>query len=367
MTHVTAAAPQTDGSGGRVSGWPGVASIAAGTFLLVTTEFLPIGLLSPLAHDLGVTEGRAGLSVSAPGVVAAIAAPLLIVLAGKLDRRFVILALTVSILVSNLIGAVAGTFPVFLMGRLILGLAVGGLWSFAVAVGRRLVPESAGARATAIISLGISAGTVFGMPVGAVLADGIGWRMVFGANAVLGLAILALQLRFLPRLPTTSAIRLGQLVAFAQIPIARVGLIAAALVAGAHFIAYTYLEPFLRDTLALGRSGVPIALAGYAVAGIAGSFLGERLAVHGIRPAFAGAAMLLGASVFAAALTANVPVAALTLLMAWGHRVRGLPGMRADLDARLLAHPLRGRFRADGQRVPDRARRGRCHWRCARG
>ncbi|MFT4510357.1 MFS transporter [Caballeronia sp. 15711] len=106
--------------------WWAVGSIAAGTFLLVTTEFLPIGLLSHLSTDLRVSVGVAGLSVTAPGLVAAFMAPPLVLLARTTDRRIVITALTAAIVVSNVVAAVAGNFPVFLSGRLILGLAVGG-------------------------------------------------------------------------------------------------------------------------------------------------------------------------------------------------------------------------------------------------
>lgn len=237
--------------GPPASGWPGVASVAAGTLLLVTTGFLPIGPLSPIAADLGVSEGVAGLSVAAPGFVAAVAAPVLTIRARNADRKTVVL---------DLIGTLAPNFAVFLVGRVVLGLAVGGLWSFAVAVGRRLAPEGAGARATSVISLGISAGTVFGTPVGAVAGGCAGWRMAFAADAPLGLVV---QL------------------AFAQVRMARTGF-----VAGGHLIAYTFLEPDLRDALRIGQDGVALALAGHAVAGVVGLFAGERFAVRDVRSAF---------------------------------------------------------------------------------
>lgn len=309
---------RASGNGRMKNEWWAVASIAAGTFLLVTTEFLPIGLLSHLSTDLRVSVGVAGLSVTAPGLVAAFMAPPLVLLARTTDRRIVITALTAAIVVSNAVAAVAGSFPVFLLGRLILGLAVGGLWTFAVAVGRRLVPESAGARATSIISLGISAGTVFGMPVGAILGGSIGWRATFAANAVLGVLVLFAQLHFLPRLPATTAINFSQLLAFAKLPMARLGLIASGFVAAGHFIAYTFLEPYLRNMLALGQTGVASALAGYAVMGIIGSFLGERLAIHNIRRAFVVSAAALGLSVLAAVATAGTPDGAIVMVMVWG-------------------------------------------------
>ena len=311
--------------GGHVREWAAVASIAAGTFVLVTTEFLPIGLLSRIAADLQVSEGTAGLAVTAPGFVAAFAAPALVIAARRLDRRIVILMLTLAITVSSLVSALASGFGTFMIGRLILGLAVGGLWSFAVAVGRRLVPESSGARATAIISAGISAGTIFGMPVGAVLGELVGWRMVFAANAVMSVLAVLLQLRFLPRLAASTAIELRQLIAFARIRMAATGLVASGLVAGGHFIAYTYLEPYLRAVLILGQNGVALTLAGYAVAGIVGAFAGERLAVLEIRRAFVVAAVLLAAAVMIAIVTAGTPAAAISLVMIWGAAFGAIP------------------------------------------
>ena len=300
------------------SGWIAVWSIAAGTFLLVTSEFLPIGLLSRLAASLHVSEGTAGLAVTAPGFVAAIAAPLLAMLVRGIDRRIIVIALTATIVLSNLVAFLAPSFPVFLIGRLILGLGVGGLWTFAVAVGRRLVPDSAGARATSIISLGISAGTVFGMPIGAIVGDRVGWRPAFAANATFGVIVVLLQLTFLPRVAASAPIDIGRLVAFWRVPMARVGFVASGLAIGGHFLAYTFLEPYLRGTLGFGRAGVPLVLAGYAVAGIVGAFLGEQLGVRNVRVAFAGGAIVVGISAMLTIATAGTPVVALAMIMIWG-------------------------------------------------
>jgi predicted MFS family arabinose efflux permease len=219
--------------------------------------------------------------------------------AGRIDLRTVIVPMTLAIIVSNVIAAAAPSFAIFLIGRLILGVAVGGLWSFAVAVGRRLVPESAGARATSIIAAGISAGAVCGMPVGAVVGDLVGWRLVFAANALLGLLIILAQVRFLPRLPTAVPINFTRLIEFAKVPMARVWLIASASVAGGHFIAYPFLEPYLRYSLAFGQSGVALALAVSSAA--AGLF------------------------VMAAAILAGASTAAVIMVMLWGFAFGAVP------------------------------------------
>jgi len=322
---VTLDGKQAECGGRERDEWWAVGSIAAGTFLLVTTEFLPIGLLSRLSADFRVSEGVAGLSVTAPGLIATFAAPAFVLLAGATDRKTVITLLTGVVVVSNAVSAAAHSFAVFLLGRLILGLAVGGLWSFAVAVGRRLVSESSGARATVVISAGISAGTIFGMPAGAALGEWIGWRATFAANAALGVLVLLAQLRVLPRLAATTVIDVGRLLAFARLPMARIGLIASALVAAGHFIAYTFLEPYLRNTLNLGQGGVAFALAGYAVTGITGSFLGERLAVRDIRRAFVTVAALLAVSVLMVVAMTGATAGAIGMVMVWGMAFGAVP------------------------------------------
>src|SRR4051812_29038602 len=120
--------------------WLAVLSIAVGAFALVTTEFLPVGLLPSIAAELGVTEGVAGLMVTIPGLMGALAAILVTVGIGKTDRRYAIWGLTATLIVSNLIVALSHSFPLVLFGRALLGVGVGGFWAIGPALGTRLVP-----------------------------------------------------------------------------------------------------------------------------------------------------------------------------------------------------------------------------------
>ncbi|MBW8837392.1 MAG: MFS transporter, partial [Burkholderia sp.] len=113
--------------------WLAVVAVAIGAFAFVTTEFLPVGLLPRVAADLGVSPGTAGLMVTVPGVIAAISAPGLMLVAGRMDRRRVFLLLTALLLASNLISAFAPNFTVMLVGRALLGAALGGFWTLATA------------------------------------------------------------------------------------------------------------------------------------------------------------------------------------------------------------------------------------------
>ena len=151
--------PVTEKPASTLSAWLAVLSVAIGAFALVTTEFLPVGLLPAIARDLGITDGQAGLMVTMPGLLAALAAPAVTVGAGRLDRRYVLLGLITLLLISNLAVAFSDSFITLLIGRLLLGIGVGGFWVIGVAVGPRLMPWAA-VRATSLVFAGVSLGTV---------------------------------------------------------------------------------------------------------------------------------------------------------------------------------------------------------------
>jgi predicted MFS family arabinose efflux permease len=119
--------------------WLAVAAVTTGAFAFVTTKFLPVGLLSHVAGALDVSPGIAGLMVTTPGIIAAISAPGLMLGAGRMDRRRVFLLLTTLLLTSNLLSAFAPNFAVMLLGRALLGAALGGFWTLATSAAARLV------------------------------------------------------------------------------------------------------------------------------------------------------------------------------------------------------------------------------------
>jgi predicted MFS family arabinose efflux permease len=160
------------------------------------------------------------------------------------------------------------------------------------------------------------------LPIGMLSPIVAGFRVTEG---MAGLLVILAQVRLLPRLPTIVPINVARLMDFARVPMARIGLIASGFAAAGHFIAYTFLEPYLRDSLAFGPSGVALALTGYAVAGIAGAFAGEHLATRNIRRALAVSSAAVGLFVVAAATFAGAPTAAVIMVMLWGFAFGAVP------------------------------------------
>lgn len=306
-------------------GWLAVIAIATGTFVMVTSEFLPIGLLGAMAKDLHISTGRAGLMVTIPGMVAALAAPALTLGVGRLDRRLLLLFLTGLIVMADLTVALAADLATVLVGRVLLGLALGGFWAFSAAVGRRLVEADDGHRAVALILGGISVGTVAGVPLGTMVGEMAGWRQAFVGAAGLGVLVLLAQAVLLPTLRGEGSVSIGDLLASLTLPAARVGYAASALIAAAHFAAYTYFQPLL--AAAGWRGGAPLTalLAAFGVAGVLGTWAGERVASTRLLPGFIAVALIVAGSIALVGLGANHDWAVVLGMVSWGAGFGALP------------------------------------------
>ncbi|MFE3453342.1 MFS transporter [Nonomuraea sp. NPDC059194] len=295
----------------RVS-WLPVASVAVGTFTIVTSEMLPVGLLTPMGATLGVSAGTAGLTMSAPGVVAALSAPLLAVVAGRVDRRIVLMALMALLAGANLVAAFSPTYAVMLAARVLVGVSIGGFWAFAAGLAGRLVPERHIGRAAAMIAGGVSVASVLGVPAGTLILSWAGWRAAFVAVSVLAVVVLVALAVLLPPLPATRAVRPAELAGVWRDGRLRTVLVATALVVTGHFAAYTYIRPFLEQVSAAGPGLISALLLAYGVAGVAGNFGAGARAAHRPRQVMVVLAVLIAVS------TIGLPLAGSAMLLLWG-------------------------------------------------
>jgi predicted MFS family arabinose efflux permease len=300
------------------SPWPAVISIAIGAFALVTTEFLPVGLLPAIAAELRVTEGVAGMMVTVPGLVAALAAILVTVGIGKTDRRFVLWSLTGTMLVSNLIVALSHSFPLVLFGRALLGIGVGGFWALGPALSTRLVPPGSEPRALSMIFAGVSIGTVAGVPAGALLGELFGWRIAFHAGGVVALLVLLTQMRLLPSLPAKSSVTFRQLPEMLRVPKARLGIFITMLVFIGQFAAYTYITPFLSQVAHLDARTISILLLVYGAAGLAGNVIGGKILARSVRAGLITTGVVMGLSTALLPLLGTGLIGATLLVIVWG-------------------------------------------------
>ncbi|MEV8532500.1 MFS transporter [Streptomyces sp. NPDC051211] len=298
-----------------VKAWSAVLAVSLGIFCLITSELLPVGLLTPVGTELEVSDGTAGLMVTVPGLVAALCAPLVTVGTGRLDRRLVLCVLIGLMAAANLAAAAASAFPVLLAARLLVGVSVGGFWAIAGGLALRLVPPHQVGRAMAVIFGGVSIASVLGVPAGTLLGELSGWRVAFAAVGGLGLVSLLALVLLLPPLPPRQTVTFPELPALLRShPGVRAGVIVTFLVVTGQFAAYTFVRPVLQDVSGVEAGLISTLLLGYGVAGVAGNFLAgtrdARRTLLVIGPALTAVLTLIG--------LLGSPAAGAVLLLAWG-------------------------------------------------
>ncbi|RVB80149.1 MULTISPECIES: MFS transporter [unclassified Mesorhizobium] len=305
--------------------WGAVVSLALGVFGLVTAEFLPASLLTPLAQDLGVTEGTAGQAVTATAVVGAIAAPTMAIITKRLDRRLVMWGLTVLLILSNLVAAFASSLPVLLIARIMLGISLGGFWSMSAAMAMRLVPMRLMPRAMSIILTGVSVATVCAAPVGAYVGDIWGWRTAFMIAAVVGALALLVQIATLPNLPPAGVASVRTLLDVMKRPMIRIALLVVLLVASGHFAGFTYVRPFLEKVPALDIETISLVLLAYGIGGFFGNFAGGFMAERSLKTAVGLAPLLIAVAAVLLLTLGASPVVAAIAVAAWGFAFGAVP------------------------------------------
>ncbi|MGN6127446.1 MAG: MFS transporter [Humibacter sp.] len=299
-------------------GWASVGAVALGAFIIVMTETLPVGLLPQVASGLGTSLGLAGLLILVPGFAAAVAAPLFFLGSGGINRRTLILLLGVTVLISNAVVAIAPSFVLVLVARMLFGATLGAFWTVVSPLGPKLVGRASGTRAITIIAAGISGGTVVGLPAGQYLGNLVGWRLTFAVAAMATLVVVVAQLIVLPSLPADGRTRLSDLIGVIKRPVARLGMITGAIVFIGQFAAWTYITPFLISHTHLTSDTISVLFVIYGCGGIAGSVLAGWLFKRGVIRSFAGAAAVVAILVILLACTTPVPWVAGLLLILWG-------------------------------------------------
>ncbi|WP_209788614.1 MFS transporter [Ensifer adhaerens] len=316
------AAPTDDRSRAR---WGAVVSLSLGVFGLVTAEFLPASLLTPMSADLGVSVGAAGQSVTTTAVVAAVAGPAIVVYTGRFDRRTVLLALTGLLVVSSLMAGFAPNLPFLLAARVLLGVALGGFWAMSLALAMRLVPGRLMPRAMAIVMSGVSIATVCAAPVGAWIGATLGWRYAFLLAAAVGVITFIVQALTVPSLPPIGTTGLDTIARVLKRPAIRLGLATILLVVTGHFAGFTYIRPYLEQVPRFDVEMITAILLAFGVGGFFGNIAGGFLAERNTRLSMMLAAAGIAATALLLAVAGVLPAIAAAATAAWGFAFGVLP------------------------------------------
>lgn len=251
--------------------------LASGTFLMLTTEFVIAGILPEVAASLQTSLADAGSLITVFAVGMIIGAPLMTLLTVRLPNRITLILALLVFVAGHVLVALSSDFTVLLVARFVTAVATGAFWAVAAIVATRASGAASGARAMGVVGAGGALATVLGVPLGAFIAQAVGWRGTFWALAIAAAAVGLLVAWVLPtdspgqeRGPIRSSLdglRSGRL---------WLALLACLTTSGGVLAAYSYIAPILTDQAGIPARFVPLVLTGFGIGSFAGTLLGGR-------------------------------------------------------------------------------------------
>ena len=253
--------------------WMPLIGMTIAAFIFNTSEFMPIGLLTDIAHTFSITQTQAGIMITIYSWAVMLLSLPLMILASKYNYKKILLVTLFLFGLGQAISATSTNFLILIIGRLIVACAHAIFWSIASVIAVRLVNEDKREFAMSMIVTGTSVAMIAGLPLGRMIGLWIGWRITFLIVGIISIVLLLFQIHYFPNLKTTSAFSLNKLPTLLKnrqlITIYGISL----LFASAYYTAYSYIEPFLSQVAILSNTTITLVLSLFGVAGIGGSIL----------------------------------------------------------------------------------------------
>lgn len=309
----------------QMHSWAAVFAMSLAAFALVASEFMPVSLLTPLATDLQISEGQAGQGISVSGLFALLTSLVIAAVAARVERKRLLLALTVLMILSGTVVALAPNYLTFMLGRALIGVAIGGFWSLSAATAMRLVPTAQVPRALAIVNGGNALATVIAAPLGSFLGALIGWRGAFFCVVPVAVAAGLWLLFSLPAIKVQGQPKTGNVLRlFKQTPVA-LGMLAISGFFMGQFMLFTYLRPFLESATRVSTSTLSLLLLVLGLAGLAGTVLIERVLKNRLYPVLIAIPLIMAVIAVALVAFGGSPITTAVLLGCWGFVATAAP------------------------------------------
>lgn len=298
--------------------WLPTISISVAAFIFVTSEFLPVGLLTDIARDLGRTNSETGLVMTIYAWLVALLSIPLTAVTSKYDRRPLMLTLLVVFVAAHALTAVATSFETLVLARLFVAVAHAVFWAISIPLGIRVAPPGQRERAMSIVATGAVLGAVLGIPLGTFLGQLFGWRMGFGAVGMFAAVAGLVLYRTLPPAPSFGAVDLGVVAdLFRRRRLVLTYLLTALMMTG-QYSAFTFISPYLQQIGLMKPEFIATALFVYGGAGLLGSFISPRF----LRNHFTSSALItlpiVALCLFALKWAVATQATTLLLVFIWG-------------------------------------------------
>ncbi|EMH5178743.1 MFS transporter [Serratia marcescens] len=314
------------GSGKHPAHWSGVFAMTLCVFALIASEFMPVSLLTPMAQTLNVTEGMAGQGIAISGAFAVVTSLFISVLAGTLNRKILLLGLTCIMAVSGAIIAIAPNYLIYMVGRALIGIVVGGFWSMSAATAMRLVPVHRVPLALAIFNSGNALATVIAAPLGSWLGSVIGWRGAFFCLVPVAIVAFIWQLFSLPSMQVTrQSTGASNVFTLFRRRVVTLGMLGVGIFFMGQFTLFTYIRPFLETVTKVDASVVTLILLVIGVAGFIGTTLIGRVLKRGFYSTLIAIPVLMAITALALIAFGSQVAIVMVLLGLWGLISTGAP------------------------------------------
>lgn len=298
--------------------WSAVFAIAFCVACLITIEFLPVSLLTPMAIDLGISEGLAGQTVTVTAFVAMFSSLFITHIIGNRDRRHVVLLFAVLLTLSCVLVSFSNNFMLLLLGRACLGLALGGFWAMSASLTLRLVPVRTVPKALSVIFGAVSIALVIAAPLGSFLGSIIGWRNVFNAAALMGVVCIIWMWRVLPSLQGVAEQQKQNMFSLLKRPGVSAGMLAIFMAFAGQFAFFTYIRPVYTTLAGFDVDGLTLVLLSFGIASFIGTSLSSLFLKRWLKLVLTLAPFIIALSALALILFGNDQRVASVVAVVWG-------------------------------------------------
>lgn len=288
------------------------------SFVVGMVELIIGGILDLVAEDLNTSLGKTGLLISIFSIVFALAAPVLLSLTSKIERKKLTIFSLVVFLLGNLLAVLSNTFTVLMIARIISAASGSLLVVLCVTIASNIVESKYRARAIGVVFMGISASLVLGVPIGLMLGNAFGWKAPFVLIIILTLLSIAGVYFFMESIQPKPAIPMRkQLLTLKNRRVFTAQLTSFLFLTG-HLTLYGYLTPFLKTSLGLTGTWVSIVYLIFGIAAVAGGGLGGVASDRfGTKPTILISIVIFGISMFLIPFTTFAFPLFLVVMVVW--------------------------------------------------
>jgi MFS transporter, DHA1 family, inner membrane transport protein len=282
MTDTLTPAPTTLAPTRRSSANLALLALAVGGFAIGTTEFVTMGLLPEVAAGTGTDIPTAGHYVSAYALGVVVGAPLIAVLAARLRRKTVLLALMVWFAVANAASGFVSEYGWLMLARFLSGLPHGAFFGIGSLVAASLVAKERRTWAVAMMLIGLGAANIVGVPLTTLLGQNVGWQAPYWVVGGIGVATVLALWAWVPWQPLDGAASMrGELTALTRLQV-WLALLIGVVGFGGMFATYSYIAPTMTELSRFPAAFVPVVLAIYGVGMVSGMVVSGRVAHLGV-------------------------------------------------------------------------------------